>query len=71
MHWFDLCEWISESNMTAKEKKEYHNYKVTGGYLKTVEYKEAWKKCPKNVLKQIKKLKNFDKGVFFEITGIK
>ena len=70
MSWFRLCEWIIKSKMTAKEKKEQHNYKVTGGYLKTIEYKQAWKKCPKDVLKQIKKLPNFNKKVFKEITGL-
>ena len=57
--------------MTAKEKKEQHNYKVTGGYLKTVDYKKAWKKCPEDVLKQIKALPNYDRDVFFDITGVK
>ena len=70
MSWFTLCEWIDESQMTVKEKKEYHNYKVTSGYLKTIDYKKAWKKCPKNVLDKIKKLPNFNKKVFKDITGL-
>jgi len=34
-------------------------------------YKEAWAKCPKKVIAQIKKLKNFNADKFFEITGIR
>jgi hypothetical protein len=34
-------------------------------------YKEAWRKCPEEVLDQIKKLKNFNADKFFEITGRK
>ena len=70
MTWFNLCEWIPENKMTIKEKKDNHNYSIVGGYLKTVEYKKVWKKCPKAVLKQIKSLPNFDKKVFKEITGL-
>lgn len=33
-------------------------------------YKEAWKKCPKEVLKEIKELKNFNKDKFKEISGL-
>jgi hypothetical protein len=45
------------------------------GKLKTRGYKEAcqlwWKKLTKENKKIIKSLPNFDKKIFFEITGIK
>jgi len=34
-------------------------------------YKEAWKLCPKDILKNIKKLKNFNSDKFYRITGLK
>jgi len=68
---FDLNLWVNESKMTAQEKKDNPTYKTTGGYLKTISYKEAWAKMPKEEIDKIKKLKNFDKKVFEEITGIK
>ena len=71
---FTVIEWISEEDMKRKEKKEHSNYKTTGGYLKTMEYKEAWKKFWKTLTKTEKKtimnLPNFNKKIFKEITGI-
>lgn len=68
--WFDLTMWISEADMTAAEKETNPFYKTTGGYLKTIPYKEAWEKCPKSFIEKVKKLKNFNKKVFKEITGL-
>ena len=68
--WFILTQWINEQDMTTKEKKNYPSFYVTKGYLKTYSYKEAWSKCPKEVLTQIKQLHNFNAKVFEEITGI-
>ena len=70
MSWFVLTEWIYWINMTAEEKDKHPQANITGGYLKTHDYKEAWSKCPKEALEKIKKLKNFDARVFKEITGI-
>lgn len=69
--YLNLTKWISESDMTEEEKQNNPSYKTTGGYLKTIPYKEAWKEVPKEVIDKIKKLKNFNKKVFFEITGLK
>ena len=69
-YWFDLEKWINETDMTDDEKKSHLGYQTTGGFLKTFTYKEAWSKCPKEVLEKIKKLKNFNKKVFLEISGI-
>lgn len=61
--------------MTEQEKIDNKNAFVCGGYLKTLEYKEAWaeayKDASKEDIKLLKALPNFDADVFFEITGIK
>jgi hypothetical protein len=68
--WFKLTDWICEVAMSEEEKVKYPNHKTTGGYLKVIDYKEAWKACPKEVITKIKKLKNFNKKVFKEISGL-
>ena len=71
---FNLTEWISESDMTGKEKKENEKYKDTGGYLKVYKYKEAWAKAWNGASagekKATQELPNFDADIFKEITGI-
>ncbi|MCP3680298.1 MAG: hypothetical protein GY782_08635 [Gammaproteobacteria bacterium] len=68
--WFLLNTWIFSQNMTKAEKESFPHFEITGGYLKTVSYKEAWSKCPKKVLIQIQKLPNFSWKIFTDITGI-
>ena len=72
---FELIEWIDSGKMTQEEKDKNPSYKVTDGYLKVYEYKEAWKnaleKTDKETKKKIKKLKNFSARKFKEITGCK
>ena len=72
--YFDLCIWISESEMTDEEKKENPNFYVTQGYLKTYDYKEAWKlsyeRASESDKKKVFDLPNFDAEIFYEITGI-
>ena len=71
---FPLTKWISKENMTDKEKEKYPFYETTGGYLRTNSYKEAWAEAWKlysqKERKAIQGLPNFDKKVFFDITGI-
>jgi len=66
--------WVDESDMTDDEKKEFSKFHVRGGYLKTIEYKEAWKNAWDDATEEDKellhKLPNFDAKVFEEITGI-
>jgi hypothetical protein len=61
--------------MSDKEKIDNKNAFVCEGYLKTLEYKEAWAvaytTAAKEDVKLLKSLPNFDADVFFEITGIK
>ena len=68
-----LNEFIYTENMTDEEKKNNPEHETTGGYLKTLEYKEAWGvwwKDNQDKKDKIKKLPNFDKNIFFSITGI-
>ena len=66
--------WIYEKNMSEEEKEKYPKYKTTGGYLKKFSYKEAWENLWNNITEEekeeIKKIPNFDKDIFKEITGI-
>ena len=71
---FDLTEWVTSDQMTDKEKKDHPKYETVGGYLKILEYKEAFKKSwdkadPKDRIK-IKDLPGFDAEIFFQISGI-
>ena len=76
--YFDLNVWVDEENMTEEEKQKHPEYKTTGGYLKEYEYKEAFQKSfnelnaeeKKRQVELLKALPNFDKDVFFEISGI-
>jgi hypothetical protein len=68
------CVWIEESIMTDDEKKEFPTYKTTGGYIKTLAYKEAWavwkRKTSKENWEKVLALPNFSWEVFTSITGI-
>lgn len=72
--YFDITEWILENDMTEEEKKVYPSYKVTGGYLKEYEYKEAfrksWDKADDEDRRKTLSLPNWDNELFKEISGI-
>lgn len=67
--------WIYSKNMTDKEKAAHPEHATTGGYLKTVSFKEAckimWKKLTDKEKAEVTKIPNFDSKIFEEITGIK
>ena len=71
---FNLTQWVCGYEMTPEEKEAHPEYKVQEGYLKTYTYKEAcqrmWDSFTKTERNKIKKLPNFDKNIFKEITGI-
>jgi hypothetical protein len=74
--YFNLTLWISHDTATQEEKKKYKNeIEVSGGFLKTLDYKEAWKLSYKKASKEdrakVKNILGFDKKLFEEITGIK
>ena len=73
--YFDLTVWVSHDTATDEEKEEHKaEIETCGGYLKTLEYKEAWRlawdKVGKEEHKQLLKLPNWNNEVFKEITGI-
>ena len=73
--YFDLTVWVSHDTATEQEKETYKKeIEVCGGFIKTLEYKEAWKlawgKASKEEHKELLELPNWDNEVFKEITGI-
>lgn len=72
--YFNLTEWINESDMSEEERDANPSYKVTKGYLKKYEYKEAFKKSWDEATQEdrdkVYTLPNFDAKVFEEISGI-
>ena len=73
--YFNLTVWIYDDDMTEKEKSENENYKTLGGYLKKLDYKEAFKASMKNAtkdeIKQVKALPNFNASKFYKISGFR
>ena len=78
--YFELAEWVPLKKMTQEEKNMHPEAEISGGYLKTYEYKEAFRKSfeeakrKKNWPEQLALLKaipNFDAKIFEEISGIK
>lgn len=66
--------WVSESDMTDDEKQKNSHFYITKGYLKTIPYKEAFKpawELNEEFQRDVVKLPNFDKDIFFEITGVR
>ena len=61
--------------MTDEEKKNRPEHETTGGYLKSVSFKEAcalmWQNMDKGEKQSVKDLPNFDAVIFEKITGIK
>ena len=73
--YFDLTVWVSHDTATEEEKRKHKTeIETCGGYLKTLEYKEAWRlawdKASKEEHKKLLKLPNWNNEVFKEITGI-
>ena len=71
---FQICYWIESSMMTDEEKKAFPTHETTGGYIKKIEYKEAWsvfwRKTSESNKAKILALPNFDAAIFKTITGI-
>ena len=62
--------FLFDIECTKKEANEIYNLDFSWFDLTDKTYKEAWGKCPKSVLGEIKKLRNFNREIFKEITGI-
>ena len=61
--------------MSEEERSNHPNAETVGGYLKVLEYKEAWKlayeSASKYDIELLKALPNFDAEIFEQISGIK
>ena len=72
--YFSLTKWIDEDEMSDAEKQENPSYVHTGGYLKKLDYKEAFTqsvtKASKEERDMIRALPNFDADIFLEISGV-
>ena len=73
--YFDLTVWVSRDTATEEEKKKYKNeIEICGGFLKTLDYKDAWRlawnKASVDERKKLFELPNWDNQVFKKITGI-
>ena len=68
-----LNTWIYKSDMTQEEKSEVVGWETMGGYLKTLDYKEAckkwWSDNPDDH-ERFLTLPGFDAEIFRDITGI-
>ena len=72
---FDLTVWVSGDDATEEEKKTYKKeIHACGGFLKKLDYKEAWRlawnKANKQEHLKMLELPNWDNEVFKEISGI-
>ena len=73
--YFDLTVWVSYDTATEEEKTKYKTeIETCGGFLKTLEYKEAfrraWDKASKEEHKKLLNLPNWNNDIFKEISGI-
>ena len=66
--------WIDKKEMTKEEKDEVSGWSEMGGYLKKLDYEEAWAKWWSEAKSEDKEkilaIPQFDKTIFTEITGL-
>jgi len=69
-----LNEWVPSDVMTEQEKKDNPFHTTTGGFLRTREYKDAWRLYWKETndegRNKFLSLPGFDAEIFFDITGV-
>ena len=73
--YFDLTVWVSHDTASEEEKQKHKaEIETCGGFLKTLDYKDAWRlawnKASIEERKKLFDLPNWDNQVFKEITGI-
>ena len=66
--------WVAFSKMSEPQVKSNPQAEKVGGYLKTNDMKEEWRKAYSSAteesIQQVRDLPGFDADVFFEITGL-
>ncbi len=66
--------WIDKKEMTKEEKDEVSGWSEMGGYLKRLDYEEAWAKWWSEAKSEDKEkilaIPQFDSDIFTEITGL-
>ena len=69
-----LNVWVDKKDMTDDEKDNSSVYKEIGGFLRTLSYKDSWKKwwseAKQSDKEAITELKYFSHEIFLGITGI-
>jgi len=69
------CVLVNSADMTDAEKAAHPEYEMTGGYLRTVAYHEAWRRAYEGASPEdvaiVKDWPFFDADVFKEITGLR
>ena len=73
--YFELAVWISYDTATEEERAAHKKeFETCGGYVKTLEYKEAfrrsWDRAGKEEHMKLLKLPNWNNEIFREISGI-
>jgi len=67
--------WIFSRSMTEEEKSAHPEHETTGGYSKSIPFKDAcklmWDNLTDNEKAAVKAIPNFDADIFCKITGIK
>ena len=67
--------WIYSENMSEEEKATHPEHETTGGYLKSVPFKEAcaimWSNLTDKEKEEVRRIPNFDADIFEKITGIR
>jgi hypothetical protein len=70
----DTKQWVLSYQMSEDEKNAFPSHKTVEGYLKDIPFKEAFKNAWHNWDKENREaftsLPNFDKDIFFQITGV-
>ena len=73
--YFDLAIFVSYDTATEDERKQHKtDIEVCGGFLKKIQYKEAWRrswdKATDEDRRKVLQLPNWDNEIFKEISGI-
>lgn len=73
--YFSTAKWVEKDNATEEEKQIHaKEIAICGGFLKTLDYQDAWRMAWDNASafehKLILRLPNFNNAIFKSITGI-